>query len=287
MILCDSSNEPLTSTHTMNFDKLYTAIDAGLPYFGEEVLGVQGNPERQRHIMDIVRHICLARKNQPIKILEIGSWIGASAITWATAIQLYNGGSGQIFCIDSWESRPFNQINHSGWNLHMENLLKHDFAFDLFNHNIQCSKMNSMIHVIRGVSSSIVSNLSNETFDIIYIDASHDYESVKRDIQNSKPKLVNSGVLCGDDLELKLEEVDQKGVKEHLEKGKDYCLDEKTGLYFHPGVTLAISEEFENVGSRDGFWFIQKHNNEWKLIEFPSTESMPLHIAGAISAASN
>ncbi len=263
----------------MNFDSLLAAIKAGRPYFGEEVLGVQGNPERQRHMTDLVGHICSERNHQPIKILEIGSWIGASAITWASAIQLYNDGSGQVFCIDPWMSNSTNQNNRNGWDLHMENLLKNDFAFDLFNHNIQSSKMAPIIQAFRGLSSSIAPNFSDETFDIIYIDGAHDYESVKLDIQIAIPKLINFGVLCGDDFELHINDVDKREIKNLIENGIDFYFDEKTKSNYHPGVTLAVSEAIKNVGSRDGFWFAQKNNDNWKTVDFPSIASIPEHIA--------
>jgi hypothetical protein len=109
-IFYDRSHEPLITSHSMNFDKLYSAINAGLPYFGEEVLGVQSNPGRHGHMKDLFRQICSERNHQSKKILEIGSWIGTSVITWAHAIQLYNGGSGPFFCIDPWEPSKLNRL---------------------------------------------------------------------------------------------------------------------------------------------------------------------------------
>ena len=40
---------------------------------------------------------------------------------------------------------------------------------------------------------------SNETFDIIYIDTSHDYESVKNLIRLAAPRLAEGGLIAGDD----------------------------------------------------------------------------------------
>ena len=38
-----------------------------------------------------------------IDVLEIGSWCGASALTWGEAMALYTGG-GRLICVDPWQS---------------------------------------------------------------------------------------------------------------------------------------------------------------------------------------
>ena len=42
-------------------------------------------------------------------------------------------------------------------------------------------------------------NYPDEYFDIVYIDASHEYECVKEDIISWLPKVKIGGILCGDD----------------------------------------------------------------------------------------
>ena len=224
--------------------------------------------------------ICSHRSAKPLKILEIGSWAGASAVTWASAIQKHNNGLGQVFCVDSWQSIKTNLTNQEGWDLHMDNLLKNDFIYQMFIHNIQYSGCSSIVTALRGNSKDIVPNFGHNSFDIIYIDAGHDYESVKNDIKNSKPNLIISGILCGDDFELEFSKVDKEELLYHLNSGKDYCLDRKTGLYYHPGVTMALSEENFPVGSKDGFWFVQKDiDDNWKDFDFQTSTPMPSHIS--------
>ena len=150
----------------------------------------------------------------------------------------------------------------------------------MFIHNIQYSGCSSIVTALRGYSKDIIPNFSHNSFDIIYIDAGHDYESVKNDIKNSKPNLIINGILCGDDFELEFSKVDNEELLIHLNSRKDYCLDRKTGLYYHPGVTMALSEEILTVGSKDGFWFAQKDkNHNWKKFEFHTSTKMPSHIA--------
>lgn len=66
----------------------------------------------------------------------------------------------------------------------------------------------------------------------------------------------------------------------HINMGNDFCLDRKTGLHYHPGVTMALSEEIPSVRSKDGFWFTQKDiNSNWKKFQFDTSASIPDHIS--------
>lgn len=50
-----------------------------------------------------------------------------------------------------------------------------------------------------GLSVRMARKYPDFHFDIVYLDASHDYLSVKHDIEAWWPKVKNGGVLCGDD----------------------------------------------------------------------------------------
>jgi predicted O-methyltransferase YrrM len=55
------------------------------------------------------------------------------------------------------------------------------------------------IKIIKNDSLSESKNYPDNYFDIVYIDASHDYESVKNDILTWIPKIKDGGIICGDD----------------------------------------------------------------------------------------
>ena len=84
------------------------------------------------------------------------------------------------------------------------------------------------------------------------------------DIKFSKNLLKDPGVLCGDDLELQISEIDLEFAKKN--KTKDYILDPRTKRLYHPGVTLAVGEIFNKVSSWDGFWAMKKNVAEWELL---------------------
>ena len=53
------------------------------PYFGKVMWASQGDPVRHAYMQCLVRAQCRDRGEKPFLILEIGSWAGGSAITWA------------------------------------------------------------------------------------------------------------------------------------------------------------------------------------------------------------
>ena len=50
-------------------------------------------------------------------------------------------------------------------------------------------------------SEAAVTNFEDESFDFIYIDANHSYESVKQDIELWFPKVKRGGIIGGDDFQ--------------------------------------------------------------------------------------
>jgi hypothetical protein len=67
------------------------------------VFGVTANPMRQIFMGGAVWRLAQTPRAGKVHILEVGSWCGASALTWGEAIQLYFAGNGKITCIDAWQ----------------------------------------------------------------------------------------------------------------------------------------------------------------------------------------
>ncbi len=233
-------------------------------YFGAYLAAHQGYVIRNCYMQKLVEDYCKNHKDK-INILEIGSWAGGSAITWAEAIKKYSKYGGRVLCVDQWISY-LGPVNDKRWtHLTMEKALNKNKIYDLFLHNISVSKHDDIIFTFKGPSSQNLPLLKNGQFDIVFIDGSHFYDDVCSDIEKSAPLIRNGGILCGDDLELQYPEVD----KENNEKFKnaDVTIDPKTKKSFHPGVSLGVWNYFKNeVASWHGFWAMKKNLDTWEKV---------------------
>ena len=127
-------------------------------------------------------------ENKPQKVVEIGTWLGLSAIFIAKKLQ-----SGAIlFCIDPWV--PYKD---------MENIpecqapLK--IAYQQFLSNCIHNQVTDKIKPMKMSSMQAVNYFSSD-IDLIYIDGSHLEEDVYNDIIFWYPKLSSNGIMCGDDM---------------------------------------------------------------------------------------
>ena len=73
--------------------------------------------------------------------------------------------------------------------------------FEQFVRNVHACGNNDLITTIVLDSSQAASNFKNASCDLIFIDAAHDYASVKRDLIAWLPKVKKSGIFAGHDID--------------------------------------------------------------------------------------
>lgn len=67
-------------------------------------------------------------------------------------------------------------------------------------YQLLCEKYhNTSVKVHKGFSKSILKKFDDEYFDVIYIDADHSYESVRKDLDLSLKKVKKGGIISGHD----------------------------------------------------------------------------------------
>lgn len=226
------------------------------PYFGTYLASRQGDVNRHRWMRKVACQVA-GMFDDPINILEVGSWAGASAILWAEF-------STAVVCIDHWRPYLDTQTNAHRVYRTMDRSARNGAARRLFLHNVACAGMEDRIIDMRGDSDRCLPLLRPLTFHLVYIDGDHSLAAVERDLQLSAPLVVDGGVLCGDDLEAQLGDVSEEDCL--ADSREDYAC--RNGVHYHPGVTLAVGQFFKRrVSAWDGFWAMRRRENGWDSVD--------------------
>jgi hypothetical protein len=181
------------------------------------------------------------------RLLEIGSWCGDSAIVLGEVAKRYGG---HLYCIDWWKGNVGTDL---------EKIAGRSDVYSVFWQRICEGGLEDVIVPIRGRSDEVVNILGAETFDLIYIDGDHRFQSIRNDIAGFAPRVRNGGVLCGDDCEGRLEDFDRP----FLEAGKDRDFVESV----HCGVVLAVGEAFEHCSIDYNIWSVVRFGESWQPTE--------------------
>jgi cephalosporin hydroxylase len=135
----------------------------------------------------------LIEEVRPHTIIEVGSWHGQSTITMAKACKAL-GLETTIYCIDTW----LGALEFYTDPTPERDLQKRDGypqVYYTFLKNIIEAGVREMIKPIP-LPSNIAYKILPEA-ELVYLDASHEYEDVKADIEHFRP--LCRGVLFGDD----------------------------------------------------------------------------------------
>lgn len=148
-------------------------------------------------------------------IVEVGSWKGKSAAFMA--VEIINSGKNILFdCVDTWKG----SIEHTN-----DAFVKSGSLFDLFLSNIEPIK-----HIIKPIRMKSVDAsylYDDKSLEFVFLDASHEYEHIKQDIEHWLPKVKIGGILAGHDYD------------NHW-----------------PGVKKAVNEKFKSIMTRESCWIV-------------------------------
>jgi predicted O-methyltransferase YrrM len=268
----------------MSEKNLIEALLRGKPYFGSAMCALQGPAIRHQYLGALVDVVGRSKRWRKIRILEVGSWAGASAVSWAKAIKKL-GRRGRVTCVDLWQPYFDLTIHHEAHYREMSEATIEKKIFQLFLHNIRAAQVSDMVDYVVGNAREILSRLPSEKFDIVYIDGSHAYEDVRSDIRDAKRLVRERGIICGDDLELRRNDVDEQEHIAAIEQQKDYVYSQKAHENYHPGVTEAVAREFGDVSCWEGIWAMQKIGGGWEKTDLDMKKvEIPQHILDALGS---
>jgi hypothetical protein len=138
--------------------------------------------EQEKVLEEYITLKNISRKN--INILEIGSWFGLGS---TQKFIKHMDSSSNLFLVDSWQaySRPDEVSTTLKMNLFVKSA--YNSIYDVCNEN-----KNKNIFIIRAQFEKLQYFFKDDYFDYIYIDGSHYYPSVLKDIEISK-KILRGG----------------------------------------------------------------------------------------------
>lgn len=133
----------------------------------------------------------LIKMNGVKTVVEVGSWLGASARHIVSLLPE----DGMFYAVDTWKGCPV-------INAEAENVKILPTLYEQFLSNVVHSGLTHKIIPFRMTSQEAVEPLQEyaQSFDLVYIDAAHDTESVLKDLNSYFPFVQNEkGIICGDD----------------------------------------------------------------------------------------
>ena len=126
------------------------------------------------------------------KFVEIGSWMGQSAVILCHRLQDI-GKAAEVTCVDTFQGEQ-NQPSHLEIVAGMGGSTRWKFE-----ENIKAAGVADMINVIQSDSAEAASHFDDESLDGVFIDAAHDYDSVVKDVAAWFPKVKPGGIFAGHD----------------------------------------------------------------------------------------
>jgi hypothetical protein len=151
-------------------------------------------------------------------LAEIGVWQGRSLAALASFL---GEKKIKIYAIDTFVGTPglpTEQILQStGINLK-----------DVFEDNMRKAGLTDSLTVLQSTSLNASCQFTPKSLDAVFIDAAHDYDSVRRDIMTWLPAIKPGGIIAGHDYD---------------------------GQY--PGLMQAVNERFQNVETIGRCWFVK------------------------------
>jgi predicted O-methyltransferase YrrM len=259
----------------MSLTPTFYSVSGGKPFFPTGLFGIQSHPLRYVFMQATLHLVAEARRGAALRILEVGSWVGASALTWLFALDQYAGGNGTVFCCDLWE--PYHPIDarrraliggvlpEGDPALAMEVAAGAGIPFELFQYNVKIAGGGDRVVAIKAKSEAVLPSFADASFDIVYIDGDHRMAAMKADLAQGMRLVRPGGILCGDDFDEPIEAVDPVFARAQTEA--DWLRDPSSGKGFHPGVTVALADAFGSVSAYGGYWLMHKGAEGWDKVD--------------------
>ena len=138
---------------------------------------------------ETLRRLAATLESRPAvkRCIEVGTWAGSTALTLAPFFDY-------LYCVDHFQGNVGSHLEKTRELLNEEG---EEGVFRVFSYNLREHLMDSVFPCVG--SSLEWAAIWPFKVDMIFIDAEHDYENVKADIEAWMPHVRKGGILCGHD----------------------------------------------------------------------------------------
>ena len=164
--------------------------------------------------MDLYKAM-LDRANNNAHFVEVGSWMGKSACYMAEHIK-QSGKQIKFDCVDIWDDNS----TEIAYRTMMEHAKKLNMTLlEVFKGNLAKYGVFDRVNAIKTTSANAAMLYADGSLDMVFIDASHDFDNVMTDLKAWYPKVRSGGEFAGHDYFYSVDGV-QRAVKEFCSANK-------------------------------------------------------------------
>lgn len=128
-------------------------------------------------------------------VVELGNWKGKSTLWLGYGIE-DRMDKGKVYAINTWEESPDEDNHRAFLKDYNENQL-----YEEFSQNIHDNSLDHIVIPIRGDTANVSKQWNLDLkIGLLHIDASHEYEAVRRDFEFWSPYVMNQGIIVFDDV---------------------------------------------------------------------------------------
>jgi len=161
---------------------------------------------------------------KPKSFLEIGVFHGVTARNVCELLYRIHQDDFRYIGLDLFgesnentgEIIPNTRFNNPLKNIYFKYILRQD-PYSLLAVKNLLKKFRNNIHLMQGNSNNLLKNMNMSKIDYIFLDGGHAYETVKNDLNYSKPILDNNGTILCDDYNLSYAPGVKQAIDEFIE----------------------------------------------------------------------
>ena len=169
-------------------------------------------------------------KKKPKTFLEVGVFHGVTARNVCELLYSIHGKEFKYIGLDLFEKNEENKdeiIPNTKFSNPLKTIffkfIKRQDPYSLDAVKDLLDKFKDNIHLIKGNSNKILTNIDMKQIDYVFLDGGHEYNTVKNDLECCKEVILNNGIVLCDDYDLSYAPGVKQAIDEFIENNNFKC----------------------------------------------------------------